>query len=149
MTPDTARDDGARDRAEEIAALKAQLAESERRGREASARLARLEGTIGRKEALARTVPAAVAEATRIGFVYPDIIPKLLDLSHGDPDRAVEQVTRFAEEHPGMLTAKPHGGTPPRPGVRSTGGHRPGREAAAIEAAKRELWATGRYHGAM
>lgn len=113
--------------------------EAERRAADAEAALAeeRVDAVVER-------------EATKQGFAYPDITPRLIDRKRplideetGRPDaKAIkEALERLAKDRPGLIEAAPRGGTPPREGPRRQN-NQGGANRPAIED---ELRSTGNY----
>ena len=104
--------------------------EAARKAAEAESAAAR-----ARAELIEERINLAVErEAAKQGFSYPDKVSRLIDrdrieIDQDDPKKIVgvkEAVERLAKECPGMLTARPGGGTPSReaPNRRAAPGER-------------------------
>ena len=129
----------------EIERLREEVAADQRSLRQQTARIRRLEALA---EAQGAAADAAVNEATALGFREPAAVRALIDLRAADPEDAREQAHLLARSRPTLRNAAVGGGTPDRgnaPPMRPAPGPGGYDREAAIERARRELLATGRY----
>lgn len=90
--------------------------------------------------------------AAKMGFLYPDIVPSLINRNRIEEDEETgklhgikEELERLAKDRPALVEAPRGGGTPPREGPRRTATDMRGREQPRGNPFEDDLRGSGKY----